>query len=169
MLQAKKQSDSENYKAAVATLQQASQIKLDDAGLTAIATLRYAQALLANGQADEASKVLTVPLPPAFESSKNELLGDIANVKNDKVKAGEFYQKAWAGIEARNKTQASKEDRALLRLKLEGLGISVTAPDLDNVVVKPKAIAPVALADATSLQSATANTDTASNKNISPR
>ena len=36
MLQAKKQSDSENYKAAVATLQQASQIKLDDAGLTAI-------------------------------------------------------------------------------------------------------------------------------------
>lgn len=169
MLQAKKQSDSENYKAAVATLQQASQIKLDDAGLTAIATLRYAQALLANGHADEASKVLTATLPPAFESSKNELLGDIANAKNDKVKAGEFYQKAWAGIEARNKTQASKEDRALLRLKLEGLGVSVIAPDLDNVVVKPKAIAPVALADVTSLQSATANTDTASNKNISPR
>lgn len=143
MLQAKQQSDAENYKGAVATLQQASQLKLDDAGLMAIATLRYAQALLANGQADEANKVLTANLPPAFDASKNELLGDIANAKGDKAKAGEFYQKAWATIEARNKDQANKEDRALLRLKLEGLGISVTAPDLNNVVIQPTATPPM--------------------------
>lgn len=159
MLQAKQQSDAENYKEAVATLQQASQLKLDDAGLMAIATLRYAQALLANGQADEAEKALTATLPPAFDPSKNELLGDIAMAKNNKAKATEFYQKAWAGIETRNKDQASKEDRALLRLKLEGLGISTTAPDLDNVVVKPKTTPTVAPAEPAKAESTTAKTD----------
>lgn len=139
MLQAKQQSDVDDYKKAVETLKQATQIQLDDEGLKSIANLRYAQALLANKQIPEAEAVLKTEMPKAFDASKQELLGDIAIAKNNKTGAIEHYQKAWQAIEQRNQEEDIKEDRALLRMKMEGLGLAPKEIDLDDgLVVKPQ-------------------------------
>ena len=138
MLQAKQQTDKNDLKAAAATLQKASQLSLKDDGLKAIAILRQAQVLLSDNQADAAQKRLQSPLPAAFEASKLEILGDIANQQGDKKAAATHYQKAWQLIEQRNQNNPNPQDRALLRIKMESLGLSVKQPDLTGgVLVKP--------------------------------
>ena len=138
MLQAKQQTDQNDLKAAAATLQKASQLTLKDEGLKAIAILRQAQVLLSDNQADAAQKRLQSPLPAAFEASKLEILGDIANQQGDKKAAATHYQKAWQLIEQRNQTNPNPQDRALLRIKMESLGLSVKQPDLTGgVLAKP--------------------------------
>ena len=138
MLQAKQQTDQNDLKAAAATLQKASQLTLKDEGLKAIAILRQAQVLLSDNQADAAQKRLQSPLPAAFEASKLEILGDIANQQGDKKAAINHYQKAWQLIEQRNQNNPNPQDRALLRIKMESLGLSVKQPDLTgSVLAKP--------------------------------
>ena len=138
MLQAKQQTDKNDLKAAAATLQKASQLTLKDDGLKAIAILRQAQVLLSDNQADAAQKRLQSPLPAAFEASKLEILGDIANQQGDKKATATHYQKAWQLIEQRNQNNPNPQDRALLRIKMESLGLSVKQPDLTGgVLVKP--------------------------------
>lgn len=138
MLQAKQQTDKNNLKAAAATLQKASQLTLKDDGLKAIAILRQAQVLLSDNQADAVQKRLQSPLPAAFEASKLEILGDIANQQGDKKAAATHYQKAWQLIEQRNQNNPNPQDRALLRIKMESLGLSVKQPDLTGgVLAKP--------------------------------
>lgn len=138
MLQAKQQTDKNDLKAAAATLQKASQLTLKDDGLKAIAILRQAQVLLSDNQADAAQKRLQSPLPAAFEASKLEIMGDIANQQGDKKAAATHYQKAWQLIEQRNQNNPNPQDRALLRIKMESLGLSVKQPDLTGgVLAKP--------------------------------
>ena len=138
MLQAKQQTDKNDLKAAAATLQKASQLTLKDDGLKAIAILRQAQVLLSDNQADAAQKRLQSPVPAAFEASKLEILGDIANQQGDKKAAATHYQKAWQLIEQRNQNNPNPQDRALLRIKMESLGLSVKQPDLTGgVLAKP--------------------------------
>ena len=138
MLQAKQQTDKNDLKAAATTLQKASQLTLKDEGLKAIAILRQAQVLLSDNQADAAQKRLQSPLPAAFEASKLEILGDIANQQGDKKAAINHYQKAWQLIEQRNQNNPNPQDRALLRIKMESLGLSVKQPDLTGgVLAKP--------------------------------
>lgn len=150
MLQAKQQTDKNDLKAAAATLQKASQLTLNDDGLKAIAILRQAQVLLSDNQADAAQKRLQSALPAAFEASKLEILGDIANQQGDKKAAATHYQKAWQLIEQRNQNNPNPQDRALLRIKMESLGLSVKQPDLTGgVLAKPTQFentAPVAAA-----------------------
>ena len=94
--------------------------------------------LLSDNQADAAQKRLQSPLPAAFEASKLEILGDIANQQGDKKAAATHYQKAWQLIEQRNQNNPNPQDRALLRIKMESLGLSVKQPDLTGgVLVKP--------------------------------
>lgn len=135
MLKAKQLSDSNDYKGAIDSLKQAQSLNIDDAGLKALATLRYAQVLLDNGQADEATQALQATLPESFEPSKLELLGDIALSKDDKKIALEHYQKAWGLIEKRNQDNTVVQDRAFLRLKMENLGVTPKQPDLNNGLV----------------------------------
>jgi predicted negative regulator of RcsB-dependent stress response len=150
MLQAKQQTDRNDLKAAAATLQKASQLTLKDDGLKAIAILRQAQVLLSDNQADAAQKRLQSPLPAAFEASKLEILGDIANQQGDKKAAATHYQKAWQLIEQRNQNNPNPQDRALLRIKMESLGLSVKQPDLTGgVLVKPTQAENTAAAAAT--------------------
>lgn len=138
MLQAKQQTDKNDLKAAAATLQKATQLTVKDDGLKAIATLRQAQVLLSDNQVDAAQKVLQAPLPSAFEASKLEILGDIANHNRDKKAAASYYQKAWQLIEQRNRNNPTQQDRALLRIKMENLGLTVKQPDLSGgVLAKP--------------------------------
>ena len=151
MLQAKQQTDKNDLKAAAATLQKASQLTLNDDGLKAIAILRQAQVLLSDNQADAAQKRLQSPLPAAFEASKLEILGDIANQRGDKKAAATHYQKAWQLIEQRNQNNPNPQDRALLRIKMESLGLSVKQPDLTGgVLAKPTQAEKTVLAAAAS-------------------
>ena len=143
MLQAKQQTDQNDLKAAAATLQKASQLTLKDDGLKAIAILRQAQVLLSDNQADAAQKRLQSPLPAAFEASKLEILGDIANQQGDKKAAATHYQKAWQLIEQRNQNNPNPQDRALLRIKMESLGLSVKQPDLTGGVLAKPTQAPI--------------------------
>lgn len=138
ILQAKQQTDKNDLKAAAATLQKAAQLTLNDDGLKAIAILRQAQVLLSDNQADAVQKRLQSALPAAFEASKLEILGDIANQQGDKKAAATHYQKAWQLIEQRNQNNPNPQDRALLRIKMESLGLSVKQPDLTGgVLAKP--------------------------------
>lgn len=158
MLQAKQQTDKNDLKAAAATLQKASQLTLKDDGLKAIVILRQAQVLLSDNQADAAQKRLQSPLPAAFEASKLEILGDIANQQGDKKAAATHYQKAWQLIEQRNQNNPNPQDRALLRIKMESLGLSVKQPDLTGgVLAKPTQAEKTAPAAATASAPAVAS------------
>lgn len=118
MLLAKYQTEQNKLTEAEKTLTQVSKVQLKDAGLQAIATLRLAQVLLANNKADNAISLLNTSLPTAFEASKQELLGDIYAQKNDKIAAKKAYELAWQRLEER------QQDRAILRLKMESLGLN---------------------------------------------
>lgn len=120
MIKAKQYMDANDAKSAIPVLKSALAMKIDDAGLQAIARIRYAQALLADGQLDEAKKVVVHEVPGSFEATKQELLGDIYLAKNDKESAIRSYDNAWKLLVER------QENRGLLMLKMEGLGMQVT-------------------------------------------
>jgi len=117
MMKARMQVDNDDFTGAVASLKQALAIDLDDAGLKAITRLRYAQVLLANDELEAALSEAKSDVPISFEASQQELLGDIYQAQNDKEAAINAYNNAWNLISERN------EERAVLALKMESLGI----------------------------------------------
>lgn len=118
MIKARQQVDAQDYDAASTTLKDAVDIALPDDGLHAITVLRYAQVLLGKGDADAAMQAISVKLPSSFEASKQELLGDIALAKGDQQAAIRAYNNAWQQLQER------QENRAVLVLKMESMGIS---------------------------------------------
>lgn len=118
LIQARQQSDANDFKGASATLKKALDINLQDAGLQALTVIRYAQVQLASGDTKAALATLSQELPGAFEASKQELLGDIHVAQGDKVAATQAYNNAWAQLRDR------QENRAVLALKMESLGIA---------------------------------------------
>lgn len=121
MAKARLQADDEDYKGSAKTLEQASTIAIDDLGLIAISRLELASVLLADNQLDEALAIVQGQFPEAFEPSRLEVEGDILVAKKDNEGAKTSYQKAWDILTQRN------EDRALLGLKLQSLGITPEA------------------------------------------
>lgn len=117
LLTARQQADSNDYQGASESLKEAMNIPLQDAGLKAMTQLRYASALLAAGDIDTALSVASKEVPNAFEASKQELLGDIYLQQNKTQEAERAYENAW------NLLVDRKEERAILRLKMEGIGI----------------------------------------------
>ncbi|OAV02000.1 MULTISPECIES: YfgM family protein [Moraxella] len=119
MIKARHQTNNNDLEGAVATLSQAASIDLDDDGLTAIAKIRHARAMLANGDTNGALSIANETMPTAFEASRQELLGDIYHAKNEIDNAKAAYTKAWEALRER------QENRAVLALKLQSLGVSV--------------------------------------------
>ncbi|OAU94408.1 YfgM family protein [Moraxella catarrhalis] len=119
MIKARHQTNNNDLEGAVATLSQAASIDLDDDGLTAIAKIRHARAMLANGDTNGALSIANEAMPTAFEASRQELLGDIYHAKNEIDNAKAAYTKAWEALRER------QENRAVLALKLQSLGVSV--------------------------------------------
>lgn len=117
MIKARQQVDSDDFEGATDTLKKALAIDLGDAGLNAITRLRYATTLLASGDADAALSEANNDIPSSFEASQQELLGDIYLVKDDKKAAIQAYNNAWELLRKRQET------RAVLALKMEGIGI----------------------------------------------
>lgn len=117
MIKARQQVDSDDFTGASATLKQALAINLEDAGLSAITRLRYAETLLAAGDADAALTEAKSDMPVSFEGSQQELLGDIYLIKDDKENAIKSYNNAWELLRKR------QEPRPILALKMESLGV----------------------------------------------
>lgn len=138
LLKARQQADSEDYAAASETLKAALNTPLKDAGLKAMTQLRYATTLLAAGDTDAALSAASKDMPNAFEPSKQELLGDIYLQQDKTEEAKRAYENAWKLLIDR------KEERAILRLKMESIGITPQA-----IPEKPALIssAPVSLSD----------------------
>lgn len=118
MIKARHQADAGDFKGAIATLEQARGIDLQDEGLSAINTLRLAQATLANGDVDGALALANQSMPEAFTPSRQELLGDIYVAKNDTENAKKAYDEAWNILAQR------QEVRSLLSLKMQMLGMT---------------------------------------------
>lgn len=138
MIKARQQTDGGDYAGATDTLKKAQAINLDDEGLSAITTLRLAQAVLASGEVDNALSLANGAMPKAFEPSRQELLGDIYVAKNDIDNAKKAYEQAWQALTERG------TGRSLLSLKMQSLGMNPTPIKPKNVVVAQAPQAPQA-------------------------
>ncbi|MFL1732166.1 YfgM family protein [Moraxella oculi] len=119
MIKARQQTQANDLAGAVVTLDQATKIDLGDEGLLAMTKIRHARAMLANGDTDKALKIANESMPSAFEASRQEMLGDIYVAKNDIEQAKQSYTAAWEALRER------QENRAVLTLKLQSLGVEV--------------------------------------------
>ncbi len=162
MIKARQQTDGGDYAGATDTLKKAQTINLDDEGLSAITTLRLAQAMLASGDVNNALSLANGAMPKAFEPSRQELLGDIYVAKNETEDAKKAYDLAWQALTERG------TERSLLSLKMQSLGMNPTPIKPKNVVVAESATsAPVATKQGESTTDETKptqNTDTMSDK-----
>lgn len=140
MIKARSEADANDFAAASESLKQAAAIDLGDAGLSAITRLRYAETLLAAGDADAALSEAKSDMPSPFEASQQELLGDIYMAQKDEDAAKQAYNNAWELLRKR------QESRAVLALKMESLGMTIepieAAPEL--IQQAPATSAPVA-------------------------
>lgn len=129
MIKARHQADADQYKEAVATLEQALKVGHEDDGLHALTKLQLAQVLLANKDIERATKIVNEDFPKAFEATKQELLGDIHVANNDVESAKKAYQTAWDLLAER------QEQRAVLGLKIQSLGLEVKPINKPSAIV----------------------------------
>lgn len=130
MVKSRYQTQDNEFKNAIETLKQASKIHVDE-GLAALTKIRLGQVLLADNQLDEAFTQAQENLPKAFEASRQELLGDVYVAKNDAESAKTAYLAAWENLRER------QEVRSLLFLKLQSLGVTPQAIEVEEIFIQP--------------------------------
>lgn len=163
MIKARHQTDNDDLAGAVTTLNQAAAINLDDEGLLAMTKIRYARAMLANNDIDGALAVANESMPEAFEPSRQELLGDVYLAKNDSENAKKAYLAAWDVLRER------QENRAVLALKLQSLGVTVEPIEVPMVVAnEPTDNNAVATAEATVVEQVSEPADTQTTQSGNP-
>lgn len=122
--------DKNDYATAERELKKVENSKLKDAGLLQVVKLKLADTQLAQKKFDEALKTLSVVDEPAFKASAEELKGDIYVAKNDIDNAKKSYQAAWNAVVER------KQERQILQIKLESVGVLVDDPELESPILK---------------------------------
>ena len=122
--------DKGDYATAERELKKVENSKLKDAGILQIVKLRLANTQLAQKKYDEALKTLTGVTEPAFKATAEEEKGDIYVAKNDIENAKKSYQAAWDSLLER------KQERQILQIKLESVGILVDDPELERPVLE---------------------------------
>lgn len=157
MAKARYQADGDDYKGAIESLNKALAVKIADEGLLAISRLQLASVQLADNQADTALATIKQPFPASFEPSRLEIEGDILLAKKDNDGAKASYQKAWGLLAERH------ENRALLKLKMQALGLEPAEIEPKNQVVVDVGAAGVVASDET-VQSAAVDTETVKNE-----
>lgn len=130
MTKARLQADNGDYQGAADSLQTANTMGLDDKGLLAMSRLQLAEVMLANGDNDGALAMVNDSYPDGFEPSRLEILGDIYVAKDDENNAKTAYNQAWELLAKR------QENRALLSLKMQALGLTPTPIAPKAVVVR---------------------------------
>ncbi|WP_367111635.1 YfgM family protein [uncultured Psychrobacter sp.] len=155
MIKARQQVDSDDYAGALDSLDKALAIDLGDAGLSAITRLRYAETLLASGDADKALAEANNDMPSSFEASQQELLGDIYMAQGDEDKAIQSYNNAWELLRKRQET------RAVLALKMDSLGV-IPEPIEGHASLIQASVPVAAPSEPLSIESNNSDVDTAS-------
>ena len=122
--------DKNDYATAERELKKVENSKLKDAGLLQVVKLKLADTQLAQKKFDEALKTLSVVDEPTFKASAEELKGDIYVAKNDIDNAKKSYQAAWNAVVER------KQERQILQIKLESVGVLVDDPELESPILK---------------------------------
>ena len=117
LVMAKLAYDKQDYAAAEKALQKVENSKVDDKGLVQVVKLRLAYAQLAQKKYDAALKTL-------------EAGGDIYVAKNDIENAKKVYQSAWDALIER------KEERQILQIKLESVGVLVDDPEIERPIIE---------------------------------
>ena len=67
---------------------------------------------------------------PAFKATADEARGDIYVAKNDIENAKKVYQSAWDALLER------KEERQILQIKLESVGVLVDDPEIERPILE---------------------------------
>lgn len=91
--------------------------------------LRLANAQLAQKKYDEALKTLSLVTDPAFKATAEEARGDVYVAKNDIASARKAYQSAW------NVLLERKQERQILQIKLESVGVLVDDPEIERPIL----------------------------------
>ena len=133
LVMAKLAYDKEDYAAAEKALQKVENSKVDDKGLVQVVKLRMAYAQLAQKKYDAALKTLEAVTEPAFKATADEARGDIYVAKNDIENAKKVYQSAWDALIER------KEERQILQIKLESVGVLVDDPEIERPIIETQA------------------------------
>ena len=129
LLMAKLAYDKSDYANAEKALKKVENSKVDDQGLVQLVKLRLAYAQLAQKKYDDALKTLSAVKDPAFAATADEARGDVYVAKNDIENAEKVYQSAWDALAER------KEERQILQIKLESVGVLVDDPEIERPIL----------------------------------
>ena len=129
MLLAKLAYDKEDYAGAEKALKKVEDSKVDDAGLIQIVKLRLGYAQLAQKKYDDALKSLSTVDEPTFKAMAEEARGDVYFAKNDRENAKKAYLSAWDDL------VKNKQERPILQIKLQSLGVLVDDPEIERPVL----------------------------------
>ncbi len=130
LVMAKLAYDKADYANAEKALKKVENAKHGDAGMLQIVKLRLAYAQLAQSKYDEALKTLDAVNDPAFKATADEARGDVYVAKNDTENAKKAYQSAWNALVER------KEERQILQIKLESVGVLVDDPEIERPIIE---------------------------------
>ena len=129
MLLAKLEYDKEKYADAEKALKKIENSKVDDVGLVQIVKLHLGYAQLAQKKYDDALKSLAAVEEPAFKALAEEARGDVYFAKNDRENAKKSYLSAWKNL------VENKQERQILQIKLQSLGVLVDDPEVERPVL----------------------------------
>ena len=130
LLMAKLAYDKADYAHAERALKKVENSKLKDDGLVQLVKLRLAYAQLAQKKYDDAIKNLALVTEPAFKATADEALGDVYVAKNDIANAKKAYMSAWNALMER------KQERQILQIKLESVGVLVDDPEVERPILE---------------------------------
>ena len=132
-LMAKTAYDQGQYANAEKALKKVENSEVKDKGLLQLVKLRLSYAQLAQNKYDDALKTLNVVTDPAFKATAEEAKGDVYVAKNDIANAQKAYQAAWNDLIAR------KQERQILQIKLESVGILVDDAEIERPILDVQA------------------------------
>ncbi|RYL25875.1 YfgM family protein [Acinetobacter piscicola] len=122
--------DQVDYAKAERELKKVENSKIDDKGILQAVKIRLADAQFAQKKYDEALKTLSAVNEPTFKSTAEEMKGDVYVAKNDIENAKKSYQAAWDALLER------KQERQILQIKLESVGVLVDDPDFERPILE---------------------------------
>ncbi|AOA59300.1 YfgM family protein [Acinetobacter larvae] len=129
LVMAKQAYNKNDYALAERILTKAESSKLKDEGLRSILLIQLADTQLAQKKFDVALKTLDKVQEDTFKATVDEARGDIYVAKNDIANAKKAYQAAWNTLIER------KQERQILQIKLESVGVLVEDPDLERPIL----------------------------------
>ena len=133
LVMAKLAYEKNDYALAERELKKVENSKIKDIGLLQVVKIKLADAQLAQKKYDDALKTLSAVTDPAFQATAEELKGDIYVAKSDINNAQKAYQVAWKAVLER------KQERQILQIKLESVGILVDDPEIERPLIETAA------------------------------